>query len=76
MLPNGIVLDVMPRADVPLVTIRVVHQGRHRIASRRIWSGLASVTAEALRRGTAKRTADQFSEQLDALGATWSTGAD
>jgi zinc protease len=75
VLPNGIVLDVIPRADVPLVTIQVTIRGG--IESEPSESaGLASVTAEALRRGTKKRTADQFSEQLDALGATWSTGTD
>jgi predicted Zn-dependent peptidase len=75
VLANGIVLDVMPRTDVPLVTIRVNIRGGIESEPAEL-SGLASVTSEALRRGTAKRTADQFSEQLDALGALWSTGAD
>jgi zinc protease len=73
VLPNGMVLDVMPRTDVPLVSIRVVVRGGVESQPAEL-SGLASVTAEALRRGTKKRTAAQFSEQLDALGATWSTG--
>jgi predicted Zn-dependent peptidase len=34
------------------------------------------VVAEALRRGTAKRTAEQFSRELDFLGASFSTGSD
>jgi predicted Zn-dependent peptidase len=38
--------------------------------------GLADVTADGLRRGTAKRTADQFSSEIDALGAIFYTGAD
>jgi len=75
VLPNGVVLDVMPRTDVPLVTIRVVVKGGIESEPAEL-SGLASITAEALRRGTAKRTAEQFSEQLDALGATWFSGVD
>jgi zinc protease len=75
VLPNGIVLDVVPRRDVPLVSIRVVIKGGVESEPSEL-SGLASVTADALRRGTPKRTADRFSEELDALGATWIAGAD
>lgn len=75
VLPNGIVLDVMPRRDVPLVTIRVLLKGGSEAEPEQM-PGLASVTAEALRRGTSTRTADQFSEQLDALGATFSAAVD
>jgi predicted Zn-dependent peptidase len=75
VLPNGIVLDVMPRRDVPLVTVRVVIRGGVESEPREL-SGIAPVTAEALRRGTASRTADQFSNELDALGASLDTGAD
>jgi zinc protease len=75
VLPNGIVLDVVPRADVPLVTIQAVIRGGVESEPLHV-AGLASVTAEALRRGTLQRTADQFSEQLDALGASWSTNVD
>lgn len=75
VLPNGVVLDVMPRRDVPLAVIRVVIRGGIESEPAGL-SGLASVTAEALRRGTATRTAEQFSTELDSLGATLSTGAD
>ena len=75
ILPNGIVLNVMPRGDVPLVTIRVVVRGGIESTPEGL-AGLPSVTAEALRRGTAKRTAEQFSRELDALGGTWSAGVD
>jgi predicted Zn-dependent peptidase len=75
VLPNGIVLNVVPRADVPLVTIRVVIRGG--IESEPAEDGgLAAATADALRRGTATRTADQFSTEIDALGAILYTGAD
>jgi predicted Zn-dependent peptidase len=35
---------------------------------------LASVTAQLLRKGTSKRSADQFSEELDFLGGTFQAG--
>jgi zinc protease len=75
VLPNGAVLDVMPRRDVPLTTIRVVFKGGSE-ADPADMSGLARVTAEAIRRGTAKRTQEQFARELDSLGAVFSTGAD
>ncbi|HYI97203.1 MAG TPA: pitrilysin family protein [Bryobacteraceae bacterium] len=75
VLGNGAVLDMMPRKDVPLVTIKVVFKGGAEAEPAEL-SGIADVTAEALRRGTAKRTADQFSQQLDSLGASFDTSAD
>ena len=75
VLPNGIVLDVMPRRDVPLVTIQITIKGGVESDPTDL-SGVSSVTADALRRGTQKRTAEQFSLELDALGATWSTSVD
>jgi predicted Zn-dependent peptidase len=70
VLPNGIVLDVMPRRDVPLVTIRVTIKGGLE-SDPESTGGLARITAEALRRGTSRRTAEQFSHELDSLGATF-----
>ena len=75
VLPNGAVLDVMQRKDVPLVTIKVVFRGGFE-AEPVERPGLANVTAEAIRRGTAKRSNEQFSRELDSLGAALSTGAD
>jgi predicted Zn-dependent peptidase len=74
-LPNGIVLDVMPRRDVPLVSIRVLIKGGAESDPNGI-AGLASTVGQALRRGTAKRTAEQFSQELDSLGASFRTGVD
>jgi predicted Zn-dependent peptidase len=37
-------------------------------------AGLAGVTAQLLRKGTSKRSADQFSEELDFLGGTFQAG--
>jgi len=69
-LPNGAVVYLVPRKDVPLVTLRAVVKGGAESDPAEL-AGLSSLTAELLRRGTATRTADQFSEQLDFLGATY-----
>jgi len=70
VLSNGIVLDVIPRAEVPLTSIRVVLRGGSEADPPEL-GGLSAVTADALRRGTAKRSADQFSNELDSLGASY-----
>ena len=75
VLSNGAVLDVMPRKDVPLVTFRVTFKGGAE-AEPAGFSGLANVTAEGIRRGTAKRTSEQFSRELDSLGAIFTSNAD
>jgi predicted Zn-dependent peptidase len=73
-LPNGIVLAVMQRTEVPLVTVQITIRGGVESVPAGV-SGLADITAQALRRGTKDRTAEQFSTELDQLGATWSAGA-
>jgi predicted Zn-dependent peptidase len=73
-LPNGVVLVLMPKHDVPLTSVEVVIRGGAE-SDPADMSGLASVTAELLRRGTATRTADKFSEEADFIGATFQTGS-
>src|SRR5215211_1854844 len=75
VLPNGAVLDVMPRKDVPLVTIRVTFKGGAE-AEPVEFPGLANVTAEAIHHGTVKRTNEQFANELDSLGAIFNSTAD
>lgn len=75
LLSNGAVLNVMPRKDVPLVTIKVTFKGGAETEPAE-YAGLANITAEAIRRGTTKRTNQQFSNELDTLGAQFNTGAD
>jgi zinc protease len=75
VLPNGAVVLLMPRQDLPLVTMRAVVRGGSE-SDPAGQAGLASVTAELLRRGAAGRTADEFSEALDFLGATWQASSD
>jgi len=73
VLPNGVVIDLMPRQGVPLVQFRILVKGGSEAAPPQL-SGLAGITAQLLRKGTAKRTADQFSEELDFLGGSFSAG--
>lgn len=75
VLSNGAVLNVMPRKDVPLVTIKVTFKGGAE-AEPAGYSGLANATAEAIRRGTTKRTQEQFANELDSLGAQFEASAD
>ena len=70
VLPNGVVVDLMPRAGVPLVSFRILVKGGGE-ADPPSLAGLAGLTAQLLRKGTSKRTADQFSEELDFLGGTY-----
>ncbi|HYL38174.1 MAG TPA: pitrilysin family protein [Bryobacteraceae bacterium] len=72
VLPNGVVVDLMPRAGVPLVSFRILVRGGAEAEPASL-AGLASVTAQLLRKGTARRTADQFSEELDFLGGSFQT---
>ena len=73
VLPNGVAVDLMPKAGVPLVGIRVLIKGGVEAEPPGL-AGLSSVTAQLLRKGTAKRTADQFSEEIDALGGSFGAG--
>ena len=67
-LPNGAAM--MPRSGVPLVYFRVLIKGGVE-SDPADKAGLANVTASLLRRGTAKRSAEQFAEELDYLGGTF-----
>jgi zinc protease len=71
-LPNGVIVDLMPKAGVPLVGFRVLINGGAEAEPANL-PGLATVTAQLLRKGAGKRSADQFSEELDFLGGTFQT---
>lgn len=73
VLPNGVVVDLLSKPGAPLVGIRVEIKGGVEADPPGL-AGLSSVTAQLLRKGTAKRTADQFSEELDSLGGTFGLG--
>ncbi len=69
-LPNGVVLYLMPKPGVPLVSFRILLRGG--VESEPAgFAGISQTAAQLLRRGTARRTADQFSDELDGLGGTF-----
>jgi len=74
VLPNGAVTYFMQRSGIPLVRFLVVVKGGSE-ADPPERSGLAAVTAELLRRGTAQYSAAQFSEAVDGLGGTFNANA-
>ncbi|MBL0155572.1 MAG: insulinase family protein [Bryobacterales bacterium] len=74
-LPNGATLIMLRKPDVPLVSVTAAFRGgSEAVAAEK--TGLAAITAELLRRGTEKRTADQINEQLDSIGAVMNGGSD
>lgn len=70
VLSNGVVVNLIPRTDTPLIDIRAVIRGGAESDPGGM-AGLASVVADLLRHGTATRTAQKFSEELDSMGATF-----
>jgi zinc protease len=72
VLPNGVTIELMPKPGVPLVGFRILINGGAEAEPANL-PGVASITAQLLRKGTAKRSADQFSEELDFLGGTFQT---
>ena len=73
-LANGATLILLEKPDVPLVSVRALFKGGMEAESAD-QAGINSLTAELARRGTRTRTAEQFNEQIDALGATLTGGA-
>lgn len=73
-LPNGATLLLLEKPDVPLISVRAFFKGGVEAESAQE-AGINSLTAELLRRGTKTRTADQFNEELDALGAQIAGGS-
>ena len=72
-LPNGVVVYYMLKPGVPLVNFHVVVRGGVESEPAEE-AGISWVTVQLLRKGTARRTADQFSAELDGLGGTFSAG--
>jgi zinc protease len=69
-LPNGVVVFMVRKPAVPLVSLRVMVRGGVE-SEPADFAGISGITAQLLRRGTARRTADRFSTELDALGGTF-----
>ncbi len=66
-LPNGLILLLMEQREVPIISFNVLTRAGA-IEDPAGKEGLASVTAELLRRGTKSRTAAQIANELDFVG--------
>jgi zinc protease len=73
MLDNGMVLLLSEKHEIPMVTVNIaVKAGNTAVPKEK--AGLASITASLLTQGTAKRTANQISKEIDFIGGSLSTG--
>ena len=70
-LKNGMTVLLMEKRGVPMVSFAVIVKAGS-AADPAQEEGLASVTAGLLRKGTAKRSAQKFAEDLDFIGASFS----
>jgi zinc protease len=75
VLTNGLVLLLMEQHEVPLISLKVVVRAGS-VDDSPGKEGLALRTAELLRHGTTRRTADQVAAELDFIGATLDIGGD
>ncbi len=74
-LQNGATLLVYPNPASPSVAVGAYHAAGSVLETRET-AGLASLTADALNRGTQDRTYLEFSEELDQVGASLAFHAD
>jgi len=71
VLKNGMTVLLMEKRGVPMVNVAAIIKAGS-VADPAGEEGLASVTAGLLRKGTAKRSAQQFAADLDFIGAEFS----
>ena len=74
VLKNGLTLLLMEKHGVPIVSLAAIVKAGA-IADPAGEEGLASVTAGLLRKGTAKRSAQKFAEDLDFIGGSFAADA-
>lgn len=74
-LPNGLIWLFSQQSDLPLVTVNLTIKAGSLFDPPQK-EGLANLTAALLRYGTRTRTAQQISEGMDFLGASFATGGD
>jgi predicted Zn-dependent peptidase len=74
VLKNGMTLLLMEQREVPLVSFSALLKAGS-VSDPAGKEGLASMTAALLRKGTATRSADDFSAQLDFIGGSFGAGA-
>jgi predicted Zn-dependent peptidase len=70
-LENGLTLFLLERHELPLFDFHWLLKTGGSIGDPSGREGLASLTASLLRKGTSSRTADQLSEALDFVGASF-----
>jgi predicted Zn-dependent peptidase len=70
VLPNGTVVYLAPKGNLPLVNFRVLIKGGTESEPAGL-AGIANLTSGMLRRGTSQWSADQFADELDGLGGTF-----
>ena len=74
VLRNGLTILLMEQREVPMVSLSAVIRAGS-VADPAGRDGVAAITAALLRRGTKTRTADQFAEELDFIGGSFSATA-
>jgi len=73
VLDNGMVLLLSEKHEIPMVTVNMaIKAGNTAVPEDK--AGLASIAASLLTQGTAKRTANQISSEIDFIGGSLSTG--
>src|SRR5215470_1285470 len=75
ILKNGLTLLVMEKHGVPIVSFSAIVKTGSAVDPAG-QDGLAGITAGLLRKGTQKRTAQQFASDLDFIGGSFDSGAD
>lgn len=73
-LKNGMTIMLVERHTVPLIGLSALLRAGS-VADAAGKEGTASMTSALVRKGTKKRTADQFSQELDFIGGQFGTGA-
>ncbi|HEU5311397.1 MAG TPA: insulinase family protein, partial [Candidatus Eisenbacteria bacterium] len=73
-LPNGARLILAEKRDVPLISFSAYVQGGA-LTDPVGKEGLAALTAEMLRKGAGKRSAQQIAYEIDTSGAVFGMGA-
>lgn len=73
-LPNGMTLLVVYRPNLPIVSMNAVVRAGD-VTDPAGKAGLASLTADLLKRGTQRRSAPQIAEAIDGVGGALSTGS-
>ena len=72
-LANGLTLVLIEQHEIPIVSFSLIVGGGS-VVDPPGKEGVADLTAELLRKGTTKRTADQLAAELDFIGATFNAG--